>query len=146
MKNHEPPMHLVFRLHHCYATKATSPRSSTCICDRESRSPKPSSSVILHRERANKVLRKRYSRLLAHVFKFFITARLPLRWMCTEGCRLQCELRQVDHRLHPIVVVKEPQVTYDFSSQIMSYILNMLIYIGMILRDNLLQCLRCSLL
>jgi hypothetical protein len=40
-----------------------------------------------------------------------------------------------------IIVVKEPQVTYSFSSQIMSYILNMLIYVGMILLDNMLQCL-----
>jgi hypothetical protein len=29
---------------------------------------------------------------------------------------------------------------YGFSSQIMSYIFNMLIYVGMILLDNLLQC------
>jgi hypothetical protein len=43
--------------------------------------------------------------------------------------------------IKPIVVIKEPQVTYSFSSQIMSYILDMLIYIGMILLNNLLQCL-----
>jgi predicted small integral membrane protein len=30
---------------------------------------------------------------------------------------------------------------YDFSSQIMSYLLHMLIYVGIILLDNLLQCL-----
>jgi hypothetical protein len=30
---------------------------------------------------------------------------------------------------------------YDLSAQIMSYILNMLIYVCMILLDNLLQCL-----
>jgi hypothetical protein len=40
-----------------------------------------------------------------------------------------------------IIVVKELQVTSGFSSQIMSYILNMLIYVGMNLLDNLLQCL-----
>jgi hypothetical protein len=39
-----------------------------------------------------------------------------------------------------IIVIREPQVTYSFSSQIMSYILNMFICIGMILLDNLLQC------
>jgi hypothetical protein len=55
------------------------------------------------------------------------------------GHRLQRELRQADCHLHPIIVVKEPQVTYDFSSQIMSYILNILICVGMILLDNLLQ-------
>jgi hypothetical protein len=66
-------------------------------------------------------------------------ARLTLRRTRIEGRRLQHELRQVDRSLHPIVVIKEPQVTYDFSSQIMSYILNMLICVDMILLDNMLQ-------
>jgi hypothetical protein len=65
---------------------------------------------------------------------FFITARLPLRRTCVEDHRLQREFRQTDCHRHPIVVVKEPQVTYNFSYQIMSYILNMF----MILLDNLL--------
>jgi hypothetical protein len=43
--------------------------------------------------------------------------------------------------VRPIIVVKESQVTHNFFSQIMSYIVNMLIYVGMILLDNLLQCL-----
>jgi hypothetical protein len=68
-------------------------------------------------------------------------ARLPLRRTRAEGRHLQCELRQVEHHPHSIVITKEPQVTYDFSSQIMSYILSMLICIGIILLDNLLQCL-----
>jgi hypothetical protein len=46
-----------------------------------------------------------------------------------------------DCRLHPIVVIREQQVMYDFFPPIMSYILNMLICVGMILLDNLLQCL-----
>jgi hypothetical protein len=57
------------------------------------------------------------------------------------GHCLQRELRQADRRLHQIIVVKEPQVMYGFSSQIISYILNMLIRVDMILLDNLLQCL-----
>jgi hypothetical protein len=61
--------------------------------------------------------------------------------MCAEGHRLQRELHQADRRLHPIVVIKEPQATYGFSSRIMSYLLDMLIYVCMILLDNLLQCL-----
>jgi hypothetical protein len=122
----------------CCTTDGTSSRSSMCICDRESRSLKSSSSVILHRERANKVFGKRYSWLLTRFIKFFTTAHLPLRQSCTEGHRLQCELRQVNCLLHPIVVVKEPQVTYDSCSQIISYIFNMLICVGMILLDNLL--------
>jgi hypothetical protein len=45
------------------------------------------------------VFEKRSSRLLAPFFKFFITARLPLCRTCTEGHRLQRELRQADrHR------------------------------------------------
>jgi hypothetical protein len=59
--------------------------------------------------------------------------------MRAEGHRLQHELRQADRRLHLIIIIKELQVTYGFNSQIMSYILNMLICVGMILLDNLLQ-------
>jgi hypothetical protein len=64
---------------------------------------------------------------------------LPLRQMRAEGHRLQYELRQADHRFHLIIIIKEPQVMYGFNSQIMSYILNMLICVCMILLDNLLQ-------
>jgi hypothetical protein len=64
-------------------------------------------SVLLHRERVNKVFRKRCSRLLACFFKFFITAHLPLRRMHAKGHRFQCELRQVDHRLYLIVIIKK---------------------------------------
>jgi hypothetical protein len=42
--------------------------------------------------------------------------------------------------VRPIIIVKELQVMYGFSSQIMSYILNMLICVGIILLNNLLQC------
>jgi hypothetical protein len=58
-----------------------------------------------------------------------------------KGHRLHHELYQVDRCLYSIVVVKQPQVTYGFSFQIMSYILNMLICVCMILLYNLLQCL-----
>jgi hypothetical protein len=112
-----------------------------CIYDRESRSLESSSSAILHRERATKVFGKRPSWLLARFIKFFTTAHLPLHWSCAKGHRLQHELRRADHHLHLIIVIKEPQVTYGSCSQIISYIFNMLIYIGMILLDSLLQCL-----
>jgi hypothetical protein len=68
-------------------------------------------------------------------------ARLPLRRTCTEGRRLQHKLHQVKRRLQLVIVVMEPNITYGFSTQIMSYVLNMLIFVGMILLDNLLQCL-----
>jgi hypothetical protein len=66
-------------------------------------------------------------------------ARLSLHWTRVKGHHLQCELRQAQRRLHPIIIIKESQVIYNFSSQIISYILNMFIYVGMILLDNLLQ-------
>jgi hypothetical protein len=109
-----------------------------CIYNHDSRSLKPLSLAILHWERTNKFFEKRSSRLLSRFFNFFITAHLPLRRMHAEVHRLQHELHQGHRRLHPIVV-KEPQVTYGFSSQIMAYILNMFICVGMILLDNLLQ-------
>jgi hypothetical protein len=97
--------------------------------------------VILHWDRANKVFRKRSSRLLTHFVKFFTTAHLPLRRSCAESHRLQRELHQVDRRLNSIVIVKESQVKCGYCSQIMSYIFNILIYVCMILLDNLLSCL-----
>jgi hypothetical protein len=49
-------------------------------------------------------------------------ARLPLRRMRAEDHHLQRGLRQAKHLLHPIIIVKGPQVTYGSSSQMMSYI------------------------
>jgi TFIIF-interacting CTD phosphatase-like protein len=92
----------------------------------------------MHRERANKVFVKRYSRLLTRFIKFFTMARLPLHWSRAEGHRLQRKLCQANRHLHSVIIVKESQVMYDSCSQIMSYIFNMLIYVGMILLDNLL--------
>jgi hypothetical protein len=139
-ENHEPT-HLGFCLLCCCTFKATSSHSLACIRNRQSRSLKPSSSMILHRERAHKIFRKQSLRLLTPFFKFFITAHLPLHRTHAEGRRLQCLLHQDNRHLHPIIVINEPQVMYDFSSQIISYILNILICVGMILLDNLLQCL-----
>jgi hypothetical protein len=45
---------------------------------------------------------------------------------------------RVNRHLHSTVIIKEPQVMYGFSSQTISYILNMLICVDMILLDNLL--------
>jgi hypothetical protein len=92
------------------------------------------------KERVNKVFGKRSSWLLARFIKLFTTARLPLHQSRAEGYRLHRELHQADRRLHPVIIVKELQVTYSFCSQIMAYIFNILIYVGMILLDNLLQC------
>jgi hypothetical protein len=139
MNNNEPPTHLAFRLLRYCASKATSSHSSMCICDRESRSSEPSSSVILHRERANKVFEKRSSQLLTHFFKFFIMTCPHLHQTHTEGHHLQRELCQANRHLYLIIIIKELQVTYDSFSQIMSYILNMLICVGMILLNNILQ-------
>jgi hypothetical protein len=123
----------------CCAVEATSSRSSTCIYDQESRSLKSSSSAILQRERANKVFGKRSSRLFSRFIKFFTTAHLPVRRSHVKGRRLQRELHQANCRLHMVIIVKKLQVTYGSCSQIMSYIFNMLICVGMILLDNMLQ-------
>jgi hypothetical protein len=112
-----------------------------CICDQKSRSSEPSFSTILHWERVNNVFGKRSSRLRARFFKLFIMTRLPLHRTRTESSRLQHKLRQADCRCHPIIIIEELHVTYGFSSQNMSYILNMFICVGMIFLDNLLQCL-----
>jgi hypothetical protein len=127
-----------FRRFCCYAADATSSCSSTCIYDQESKSPKPSSSVILHRERVNKVFGKWSSWLLARFVKFFITTHLPFRRSCVEGRRLQRELCQAGRRIHLVIIVKELQVMYGSCSQIMSYIFNILICICMILLDSML--------
>jgi hypothetical protein len=66
-------------------------------------------------------------------------ACLPLRRSHAEGRLLQRELHQADRHLHPVVIGKELQVTYGSCSQIMSYIFNILICVGMILLDNKLQ-------
>jgi hypothetical protein len=134
--NHESLTHLGLRLIRCCTVKTSLSHSSMCICDRESSSPEPSSSAILHRERVNKVFGKRSSRLLARFVKFFTTARLPLHRSHVDGCHLQHEPRQTNRRLYPIIIIKEPQVTYGSCYQIMSYIFNMLICI--ILLNNLL--------
>jgi transposase InsO family protein len=59
--NHESTNTSRFCRFCCCAAEATSSHSLMCICDRKSRFPEPSSSAILHRERANKVFRKRSS-------------------------------------------------------------------------------------
>jgi hypothetical protein len=92
-------------------------------------------------ESVNKLFWKRSLRLLARFVKFFITTRLPLRRSHVEDHCLQRKLRQSNHHLHPIIVIKESQVTYGSCSQIMSYIFNMLICLDIILLGNLLQCL-----
>jgi hypothetical protein len=121
-----------------YATKATSSLSSTCMCDRESRSLEPSSSSILHRARVNKVFGKHSTWLLDHFSKFVITAHLPLHRSRAEPHRIYCELHQSARGLKESTTGKED--TYILHSRTMSYILNILICVGMILLDSLLQC------
>jgi hypothetical protein len=66
-------------------------------------------------------------------------ARLPLCRTHAKGHRLQCELCQVESHLQQIIIIKEPQIMYGSCSQIMAYIFYMLIRIGMILLDIVLQ-------
>jgi hypothetical protein len=136
MNNHDPPPHLGFCLLRCCATKATSSRSLTCICDRESSSLKPSFSMILHRERGNKAFGKRSTRLLDRFSKFILTACLPLHRSHGESCRINCELRQSMCSLQKSTIIKEDMYVLNFP--IMSYILNILTCVGIILLDSLL--------
>jgi hypothetical protein len=92
--------------------------------------------LFLLRVHIQYVFGKRSSRLFDCFFKFFIMTRLPLHRTRVEGRHLQRELRQANRRFYPIVIVKEPQVTYGFSSQIMSYLLHMLIYLCIMLLNN----------
>jgi hypothetical protein len=130
-------MHLGFCLLYCYATKSTSSRLSTYICDWESRSPKPSSLAILHRKKANKVFGKHSTRLLDRFSKFIITTCLPLRWSCAGPRHIYHKLRESACGLQNSITVKEDMYVLD--SRIMSYILNISICVGMILLDILLQ-------
>jgi hypothetical protein len=107
MNSHENTNASRFHRFCCCAAEPTSSRSLTCICDWESMFLKSSSPVILHRERVNKVFGKRSSRLLARFVKFFTMPCLPLRRSHAEGRRLQRELRQVDRRLHPFIIVND---------------------------------------
>jgi hypothetical protein len=104
---------------------------STCIYDWESRSSEVSSSTILHRERVNKVL---WSDLHdCSLTSSSFSSRLIYLFVGHMSRVTTFNVNSVK----PIVVVKEPQVTYGFFSQIMS--LDMLIYVGIILLVNILQ-------
>jgi hypothetical protein len=64
-------------------------------------------------------------------------SHLPLYRSRTEPHRIIREVHQSVRGLQESTIVYE--VTYVLNSQIMSYILNLMIRVGMILLDNLLQ-------
>jgi hypothetical protein len=137
MNNHEPPTHLVFDFLRWCAVRSTSSHSSTCICDWESRPPEPSFSAIVQWERLNKVVGKRSTWLLDRFSKFIITTHLSLHRSHVEPCHINRELRQSARNRQKSTTVKEDM--YILNSRIMSFILNLLICIDMILLDSLLQ-------
>jgi hypothetical protein len=119
--NLEPPMHLDFRLL-CYCTaKSIAFHSLACISDWEIMYLDPYSLTIMHRERANKVFRKRSSWLLNSLHQ-------ALHHDLSSSLSITC--RALSH------LPQTPLVCF----WIMFYILNMFIYVHMILLDNLLQC------
>jgi hypothetical protein len=111
-------------------------------CDWESRSPELSSSAILHLERANKVLES----VLRDCLITSSTSLSRLVYLFVRHAdryHLQRVIVQTDrHLLNPTVVNKEESL-YILFSQIMAYILCMIICADMILIYNLLQCLIC---
>jgi hypothetical protein len=70
--------------------------------------------------------------------KFVITTHLPLRQSRAEPRRIYRELHQSVCGPQESTIVKED--TYILNSQIMSYILNLLICVDIIMLDSLLQC------
>jgi hypothetical protein len=134
-EKHETPTHLGFRLLRYCAAKSTASWSSVCTCDWESRSLKLSSSAILHQKRVNKIFGKLSSWLLNPLLHVCHTARLPLRRSRAEHHLIYHELHQSMCGLQESTIVQED--TYVLNSLIMSYILNILTCVGMILLDNL---------
>jgi hypothetical protein len=81
--------------------------------------------------------REQVSETINRFSKFVITTHLPLRWSRTEPRRIYRGLHQSVCDSQKSTTVKE--YTYVFNSRIISYILNILIYVSMIMLDSLLQ-------
>jgi hypothetical protein len=77
--------------------------------------------------------------VLDHYIKFIITARLPLHRARVDRRHLQGAVNQTERRLHNSITVKEEEALYILFSQVIPYILSMMIYIDMIVLDNFLQ-------
>jgi hypothetical protein len=133
MNNHVPSTHLGFCLFRYCDAKTISSRSSTCICNRESKSLEPSFSAILHQVWVNKVFGKWSLRLLIHFFKFFIMTHLPLRQMRVEVVAFNA------NSISQSVVFTKLLSSMNHKSPTISRLKNMLIYVCIILLDNLLQ-------
>jgi hypothetical protein len=81
--------------------------------------------------------------LLDRFFNFIITAHLHFRRASADHRCMQCVIAYTKWHLDNPTVVKENEASYIIFSQIMPYILSMMICIDMILLDNLLQYLIC---
>jgi hypothetical protein len=94
--------------------------------------------LILHQERVNKVFGKRSTQQLDRFFKFVIMTHLPLRQVYAGHHRLQRAIIQTEWRLFNSIIIEEEEPSYILFSLIMSYMLSLVICIGMILLDNML--------
>jgi hypothetical protein len=90
--------------------------------------------MILHRERVDKVFGSNHRDC-----SLALSSSSPRLVYLFVGLTRRVIAFNVNF-VRPIVIVKEPQVTYGSCSQIMSYIFNILICVGMILLNNLMQC------
>jgi hypothetical protein len=135
MNNHEPPTHLALHLICCcYASKTSSSRSSTCIYDRENRSSKSSSSAILHPERSNKILGSD----IRNCSLASSSSSLQLIYLFVERAPSVIAFNVNSVKSIAIFIRSSSSRNRKSCSQIMSYIFNILICVGMILLDNFL--------
>jgi hypothetical protein len=77
--------------------------------------------------------------MLECFIKFVITALLHFHRTHADCRRLQCTVTKIKCHLLNSIVIKEGEAMHILFSQIMSYILGIIICVGTILLDNLLQ-------
>jgi hypothetical protein len=136
-----PQTHLGFRGLRCWVTKTSSSQSSTCIYDRERRSLELLSLMILHWERVNKVL-------WSVLWDCSIASSTSSSWLVYIFIERALTIVVYNTSLLKLSGVftiqlssRKNEASYVLYSQIITYILSLMICIDMILLDNLLQCL-----
>jgi hypothetical protein len=136
MKFYGPPTHLGSHLHSCCASKITSYHRRAFVTGRAVIRNHHSQWFCTGRGQI-RILVSDLHDCSIRFSKFIITAHLPLR-IYHELHQSTCGLQESIAGQEDTYVLNSWIMSYIYS-QIMSYILNMFIYVGMILVDNLLQ-------